>query len=940
MPPLPPLRPLPPQSSLLRPAWSVAAGQLPNRRRRGGPAAAAVARRWHSDSPAPGESPSPATGSNGSTDRPQRAAAVARFRTAKHLFRKDVNSQGDPSGPEGSDAGAIAGFVGENGVKPLKGVARRKPGGGPKGKTPKGKTPKGKTPKGKTPKGKKAKEKARPAQKQQEGGQLDNDKAMTRKEKERNYRREKQKARRAKKKLEESGVVLESIAKRLSRLQRLAQMTSPVPDAAERVGGPRIGAITRDTIMDDETWQRLKQDVSQIGREKTDVVEEVKVEADQHVGDGKLDEGTEPLEKKDRRVSYRPLDPRGLPKPAEEDRRVSYRPLARWKKEKPDPTSVRERLRDAIGRVQSTISAELEDHSQPSRYRRNVQPVTKSLHEQRLDELEALLVEASRRLTELKGYKPSDVDTSPTLGLSSNVPSEPTGKTSPGQDQTRKENLQEEATAETGKHTGDVAQPRRYLSRDPSRPLPHMTEQAIPSELYGLRESVSSGQPYPRVESKQKGRLSSLTEDILGDGPKEHPEQKGRLSSLTEDILGNGPKEHPPESSTGNAEESAEPSGNQTESLIDEVLTPTMTAHQKQQAPLYIELFPELAQGSPKAQPTPYQERPVPKLSLDLQTQNSERRSRLVGRKEWTTKRMQELYVKDIVVVQLSGLSRHLSETDIRRLVPQSSKYIEGWSDPDFIKVIPVRDEETLERLDQYYVLFRNARGARDFQEHVRKLHVTTKRHSTSSLLSALPPPPGFRDDHGVDVHAAMQSYTIGPPASDKIYCNIVPYPYTRELQQLLARGGYDPIVRQPSSSAGDASPPRSPQQHADAIAAMSDSSPITKVLLSFDNGPQPSIGELSRTIARDGKERGLPWAVVGGKPNSPDAVVRLNANHAKPDNSGVRKVAPRYIVTLETKAEAQRFVGRWHCSPFRFSVEGVYEDNEGPPRARAEVLW
>lgn len=229
--------------------------------------------------------------------------------------------------------------------------------------------------------------------------------------------------------------------------------------------------------------------------------------------------------------------------------------------------------------------------------------------------------------------------------------------------------------------------------------------------------------------------------------------------------------------------------------------------------------------------------------------------------------------------------------------------------------------------MDQYYVLFRNVRSARAFQDRVRVLHAKTKAHATSSLLSALPPPPGFRDDRGDDLHAALQSYTLGPPASNRVYCNIVPYPYPRKLHDLLARGGYEPIV-----GAGGA------------IGADADIDTVAKVLLWFI-GPQPTIGELRKTIARDGKDRGMPWAVVDGI-HGPEGVIRLT-HHSKnePADSDAsedrieRKVGVRYVINFENRSEAQRFSRRWHREAFRWG-DGVYENGEGPPEARAEVLW
>ncbi|OJD33088.1 uncharacterized protein BKCO1_330001 [Diplodia corticola] len=890
MPPLPLLRPLPPQSFLRRPAWSAAAAAArpPCNPRRPCPAAAAPLRRSYSDFPTPDGARRPAATeqSNASTSHAQPTATrtkLAKPRLKRAKLPKPLNQEGNGVGAA-AGAAASSSSRARTPAESTPGVKRRKP--------------------GREAQKQKKKKSSRPVEKpatvMKRLKKVDVDlewKSMGDRPLDLKWR---------------SVKGLGGQSRESGRLERLAQMVSPVRLVGGRAGGLRVGAITRDTIMDDATWQRLKQEVAQIGQEKPTAAEEVEVEVHEGLGEEQPDEKQnleeKDLEEKDpEEKDPEEKDPEEKD-PEEAEATVTYRPLQDLKARKPDPISVRERLRDAIGRMHSSLSAQIEDHPQPSRYRQNVEPATRSLHEQRLDELESLLVQASRRLNELKGYKPSGDDASPII---SNVsPKTTRNRDIYEQDQTWKENPDSPVRAgvdglvDTGKHPEDVAHPRRFLSRNPNRPLPHMTGTAIPAELYGPRKSPTSGVPNQQEGSDQEDGQSSLVEEVLGNVPEEH--------------------------SAGNTDKFAKPSRDHTGSLVDEILKPTVTENQKQQAPLLSELFPELAHDSQNVQQPAPQERQVPKLSLDLQVQNFERRPELVERDEWTNKRMQALYVKDLVVVQLSGLSKNLAEADIRRLVPQSSKYIEGWSDPDFIKVIPVRDEETLERLDQYYVLFRNVRGARDFQKHVRELHVTTKRHSASSLLSALPHPPGFRDDHGVDIHAILQSYTLGPPASTSIYCSVVPYPYPRKLHQLLAQGGYGPIVG-PANSLG-ASPDLS---DADSIAQFS----IAKVLLWFD-GAQPSFNEVRKTIARDGKDRGLPWLVVGGT-NSAEGVVRVNSNERKPvDNSGVRKVPSRYIVTLENKAEAQRFARRWQCSPFEFNAEGVYERAESPPKARTEVLW
>jgi hypothetical protein len=93
-----------------------------------------------------------------------------------------------------------------------------------------------------------------------------------------------------------------------------------------------------------------------------------------------------------------------------------------------------------------------------------------------------------------------------------------------------------------------------------------------------------------------------------------------------------------------------------------------------------------------------------------------------------------------------------------------------------------------------------------------------------------------------------------------------------------------------------------------------------------------------------DSRDRGVPWAIIGG---THYGIVRLNAGsrtQATGSNfdaaAAARKAQPRYLVSFENKAEAQRFVTRWHYRPFRWSRTELYENGEGAPTAKAELLW
>lgn len=698
----------------------------------------------------------------------------------------------------------------------------------------------------------------------------------------------------------------------MDRLQRLARIGSTLNISIERPDGTRIGAITEDTLRDESTWKRLKQDL-------TEVVE----------GDSASATWRKVSNEPDYSRERTPGNRKRWNNEAQEPKSRTETPEPKSREPRPDPVSVRDRLRAAIGNISSSLSTELEDHTEPSRYRQDVPRTRRPIHDQRLDELEALLVQASRRLRDLKGHDTQerpDLDWEFAFDEWSDVSSKRRnnlrrGEWREGITPVRGGKSKAQATGELDNRDDrefmnlDSAPPMRYLSRDPSRPLPHTTGRAIPPDLFGPRANMSPNHETSSLESRQSLDVDEETSESAVE-----PQERSRKSE--------------------------EPNATESPDLFEKFLA----ERPKPPPSLLNELFPEFTDENQETSCKTQEEREVPKLSLDFHQQKPERRPAFLERKEFINRKMQAKYLNELVVIKLSGLSKHLNEEDIKRLVPSSSKHIEGWSDLDFIKgkqnlhctnslrlvahiyysAFPVRDEQTLERLDQYYVLFRNVRAARDFQENVRKLHLLVKSHAPTSLSSAIPTPPGFTDDKGVDLHAAIQSYTIGPPISDQIHCNVVPTPYTKNLRQVFMAGGYEPIV----NHSNPVDPTGASQEPA-----------VAKVLLHFD-GAQPTLGEIRTTIARDGKDRWLPWAIVGGT-NSRDGIFRITNHFSRNEAVGsdvaalmVRKVAPRYMITFETKAEAQRFVRRWHRRPFQWSVNGVYENGEGPPQARVELLW
>ncbi|EKG20694.1 hypothetical protein MPH_01958 [Macrophomina phaseolina MS6] len=105
-------------------------------------------------------------------------------------------------------------------------------------------------------------------------------------------------------------------AREMDRLQRLARMGSSLEADISRSDGQRIGAITKDTISDDSTWKRMKKDLSEVAEADSSPVTWKRVKL---------------------RLNLQP-----------EAQESGLEAHVREPEPKPDPVSVKERLRDAI----------------------------------------------------------------------------------------------------------------------------------------------------------------------------------------------------------------------------------------------------------------------------------------------------------------------------------------------------------------------------------------------------------------------------------------------------------------------------------------------------------------------------------------------------------------------------------------------------------------
>ncbi|KAK8179416.1 hypothetical protein BC567DRAFT_224242 [Phyllosticta citribraziliensis] len=326
------------------------------------------------------------------------------------------------------------------------------------------------------------------------------------------------------------------------------------------------------------------------------------------------------------------------------------------------------------------------------------------------------------------------------------------------------------------------------------------------------------------------------------------------------------------------------------------------------------ELFPEESKTQSKMEVAKRREFEVPKMRLDLAAGPQLRHYIRSG--EIKTPRQEHT-----CIVNLQAVSPRLTEEDIRGLLPPTM-HIEGWSS-EYIKTIPIRDPTTLARKDAYNILFRSAYGALDFQKRLRRLHDILFKQAPTSMLSPRTHPLSLTDpETGENFRASLKLYTLGPPSQrGNVYAKVLGEPWPHETARLVHNGGYPQVM--------DLAP---------GIAA--------KVLLHFD-GMQPTKYEIVDAIRADGHDRGVPWDIPGGHNGGPTVVagvVQLSTarrDDAYSDTSALmRKLPPRWLISFRSKAEAHRFVRRWHRRPFPWQPKEYSEYGEDLPTVRAEVLW
>ncbi|KAF1352210.1 hypothetical protein BDV97DRAFT_397251 [Delphinella strobiligena] len=386
--------------------------------------------------------------------------------------------------------------------------------------------------------------------------------------------------------------------------------------------------------------------------------------------------------------------------------------------------------------------------------------------------------------------------------------------------------------------------------------------------------------------------------------------------------------------------------------------------NQKQGLGLLEELFPEEASRLKNQE---RREREVPRLQLDVpdvltpdlsgvreqpRTQSEIPLDKAAYWENYRDTRRQYAHLErqglGITVLVLRNASKNLTEEDFRRVIPQG-RHIEGWAleRGDILKVIPGRDTSTLERQNFYFILFNAPVSAFAYQTHVTRLHKLAQSQTPTSLLSPVPPPPGYLVN-GEDIDNMIQSYSLVPLSQEISLRQLAP-PLTLSVHQIVLHKGYPNLLIRP------------------------DRSPV-EVMLRLE-GPQLGISHIRSALNKAARDRGMPWTGketyemkisrwdIKGTNISPlsrrgfkelkertfGAMDKSGKQEDENDQAGEdedqeargkpRQTQPGYIIGFDTESEAQTFVAFWHRRAMELA-DFHYEGDDVAPLVNVDILW
>ena len=305
------------------------------------------------------------------------------------------------------------------------------------------------------------------------------------------------------------------------------------------------------------------------------------------------------------------------------------------------------------------------------------------------------------------------------------------------------------------------------------------------------------------------------------------------------------------------------------------------------------------------------------------------------GHKKTTSSRSNP--AADPCVLVMHSASPHLSEADFRRIAPKGF-HIEEWrGQEDPLKVIPVRDQKTMNFLDHYYLVFPSMRQARAYKARAESLHVLSQTHTPTAIHSALLPAVGTIVGEE-DIGMLLREYTLAPP-SQALNLRLLRSPHTVSAKSIIAAGGLPrlakPVVRRGRS-----------------------------ILLRVE-GFKAATWHIMKMLEDDGNDRGMQWYPNTVRGAVEEIIQSLEGNSSASEKQFDEDVESdlgeeedtqesldeprkhkdrhtrRWLITFEDEKESRRFIRTWHMRPFpMWKFDTAWGQREPLPIVHAEFVW
>ncbi|CZS91954.1 uncharacterized protein RAG0_02515 [Rhynchosporium agropyri] len=297
------------------------------------------------------------------------------------------------------------------------------------------------------------------------------------------------------------------------------------------------------------------------------------------------------------------------------------------------------------------------------------------------------------------------------------------------------------------------------------------------------------------------------------------------------------------------------------------------------------------------------------KIILAKQIPQSSTSSQRMGQGQHVAQDQSRTSKSTASVLVLSACSKNLEESDFYRVGPKGN-HIENWTS-GILKVIPARDNVTLEPIGQYYLLFSSLAAARLYLDKTQRLLELSK---SSNYFSR----PNVNLREGEDLEAVKRNFTL-VPAGGRLSLRLLEPPHSKGVQWMIDAAGTASLVTRQDKS-----------QHI--------------VLFSTDRG-HIKIGDLENAIMDDGKRRNLHWKLAGA---AKEAIVKLETTTAPTRENELEAASirrsnfqgpARYTISFRDSNEARRFAREWHQRPYPATRVARPEEDE-PPTMNAEILW